>query len=391
MGSEVPFDAPEVERYWQTVSGLHPFAVRRRVLHVVGDGQEGIARYVKDASTFQSQGGWDVHVAAVETEGFGERCQVHHWGDAADGALVGRTKGLQHIVEAVEPEVVVLHGSKSGRLGRLTLRGRIPTVYIPHVWSFLSLSPAMAVGAVRWERRAARWTNLIVAVSEAQVSATVRREIHAPLAMVHNPVPVGWSRADDGERAAARLRLGLGPEPLAVSVGRLTRQKGHDQLLSAWPTIRAEVPTAQLVVVGDGPLRRPLAASAPSGVSFVGAVADPRDWVAAADVIVLPSRWEGMSLAMLEAMAAGRSVVINAVAGSEVVAKAEAGAVVPVGNASELAGAVAARLADRRGNDREGSRGAAYVAKYNDRVGCFLRLSAYLSRAHVFGTPAVRG
>jgi glycosyltransferase involved in cell wall biosynthesis len=175
-----------------------------------------------------------------------------------------------------------------------------------------------------------------------------------------------------------------------VSVGRLTWQKGHDVLLKAWPAVRGEAPDATLAIVGDGPERGSLASSLPPGVTLAGDVANARDWVSAADVVVLPSRWEGMSLAMLEAMAASRAVVITAVAGSEVVAKAEAGAVVPVGNDRELAAAVARRLTGGADNDVEGRRGAAHVARFNDRVGCFLRLSAYIGRAHVFGVPAGR-
>lgn len=392
MGDRIPFDDPDVERYWRTVSGLHPFAVRRRVLHVVARGQEGVARYVQDASEFQGEGNWDVHVATPDPESLGPCCQGHRWdSDGVEGeGLMARSRSLRRILDDVAPEMVVLHGARAGLSGRLTVRGELPTVYLPHVWSFQSLPPSLAAAALRWERRAARWTNMIVAVSEAQVSATIKNSIHAPLAMVHNPVPLGWGLAAADERSAARSRLGLGAEPLAVSVGRLTRQKGHDQLLAAWPSIAGEAPNSRLAVVGDGPRRGDLEAAAPPGVRFVGDVSDPHDWVAAADVVVLPSRWEGMSLAMLEAMATGRAVVITAVAGSEVVAKSEAGAVVPIGNTALLASAVARRLRDGADNDVEGRRGAAYVSKYNDRVGCLLRLSAYLSRAHVFGTPAVQ-
>lgn len=359
--------AEELDQYWRTVSGLHPFAVSRRVLHVTTSDDDGVAAYCASAATFMTDGGWDVSSVRVSDRG-----------DVKDA------------MATCSPEVVVLHGGKAGWLGRGAVRGSVPTVYLPHVWPFVSLPSAWAAGAVAWERRAARWTSLIIAVSEAQASVTAANGIHAPMGIVPNGVPAGWRPFDQAAKRAARQRLGLPDAPLAVSVGRLSKQKGHDVLLAGWPAVTAEVPAATLAIVGDGPERDRLARQAPPSATLVGAVADPRDWVAAADVVVFPSRWEGMSLAMLEALAAARSVVITAVAGSEVVAKAEAGAVVPVGNTAALADALTQRLSGAVNVAGEGARGAAHVQRSHDRTGCLLRLAAYVSRAHVFGVPSDR-
>ena len=111
--------------------------------------------------------------------------------------------------------------------------------------------------------------------------------------------------ADAEERAAARARLELGDGPLVVCVGRLSRQKGQDVLLDAWPQVTARVSDARLVLVGDGPEREALEARVSGETTLAGERDDVADWLAAADVVALPSRWEGMSLALLEAMARG--------------------------------------------------------------------------------------
>lgn len=85
-------------------------------------------------------------------------------------------------------------------------------------------------------------------------------------------------------------------------------------LLRAWR--RVPHAGARLVLVGDGPDRAGLEASAPPGVLFTGACEDVLPWIHAADVLVLPSRWEGMALAPLEAMACGRPVVMTDVNGA---------------------------------------------------------------------------
>jgi glycosyltransferase involved in cell wall biosynthesis len=177
---------------------------------------------------------------------------------------------------------------------------------------------------------------------------------------------IDTERFAPADRDAARARLGLGSGPLAVCVGRLSRQKGQDVLLEAWPAVRDVVPAAELVLVGDGPDCEELTARAPDGVRFVGRE-DPYDWYTAADLVVLPSRWEGMALVPLEAAACGRSVVVTDVAGScEAVPPETPSAVVPSGDAAALAAAVVPRLADRRAADGEGERGRRHMLEHHD-------------------------
>jgi glycosyltransferase involved in cell wall biosynthesis len=148
-----------------------------------------------------------------------------------------------------------------------------------------------------------------------------------------------------------------------VCVARLSRQKGQDLLVAAWPSVRSRVLDARLVLIGDGDLELPDT----DGVEVLGPRDDVDAWYAAANVVVLPSRWEGMSLTMLEAMASGRSVVATDVAG----AREALGEVVPVEDRLALADAVVARLLDPAGADEEGRANRAKVERDYDvrRVG----------------------
>jgi glycosyltransferase involved in cell wall biosynthesis len=168
------------------------------------------------------------------------------------------------------------------------------------------------------------------------------------------------------ERVEARARLGLPDAPLAVCVARLSRQKGQDVLLEAWPAIRASVEDAMLVLVGDGPAEHELRAAASTGVDLVGQRDDVRDWLTAADVVVAPSRWEGMSLSLLEAMAVGRSVVATDVPGAREALGGEAGAIVATESVSELADAVVERLRDRDLAAAEGRSGRRRAERHHD-------------------------
>jgi glycosyltransferase involved in cell wall biosynthesis len=178
-------------------------------------------------------------------------------------------------------------------------------------------------------------------------------------------VPYGMEPPEptsDGYRV--REELGLSCEvPLVVSVGRLVKQKGHSHLLRAWPAIARAMPHARLLVVGEGPWRARLAAEAKAlGVSdhvvFAGWRFDVPAILAAADLYVQPSLWEGFGLAILEAMAAGTCVVASRVSTiPEVVLDDQTGSLVPPGDCAGLAEAILRLLADPKRRYQMGEAG----------------------------------
>ncbi len=271
-----------------------------------------------------------------------------------------------------------LHSAKAGLAGRLLLRGRVPTVFQPHAWSFEAVTGPVHAATLGWERAAARWTSLLVCVSAAERQTGLDQGIRAAAVVVPNGVDLTrLTPAGRPERAAARAALGLDPEaPTAVCVGRLARQKGQDVLLQAWPRVRAGVPDATLVLIGDGPDRAALERSLPAGVSLVGDSDDVASWLAAADVVVVPSRWEGMALVPLEAMARARSVVASDVTGVRESVPTTAGAIVPPGDAGSLAAAVLERLDGTVEADAEGRRGRANVESGHDLALTTARITA---------------
>ena len=136
------------------------------------------------------------------------------------------------------------------------------------------------------------------------------------LVVIQNGVELGeLVTADD--RESAKRSLSLDPEvPLIGAVGRLFEQKGHRDLIAAMPSVIDRVGPVNLAIVGSGPLDeelRALAASLGLGdhVIMPGHVSDPQRWVAAFDVAVLPSLYEGFSLSMLEFMATGKPCVFS--------------------------------------------------------------------------------
>ncbi|MEV6494193.1 glycosyltransferase family 4 protein [Actinoplanes sp. NPDC051633] len=125
---------------------------------------------------------------------------------------------------------------------------------------------------------------------------------------------------------------------------------------------------ARLALVGDGDQLAAARALALPGVSCAGASTDVRPWLAAADVAVFPSRWEGLSLTVLEAFALGRGVVVSDIPGLAEVVTPEVGATVPAEQPVALAAAVAERLLDPVLAGREGAAAARHAVRFDHRL-----------------------
>ena len=336
-----------------------------KILHVSQPTDGGVANYVGDLALHQMRDGEDVTVVSPMLGPLAERTfevGARHVGWAASrspsAVTVGEMLRLKDVVQACDPEIVHLHSSKAGLCGRAVLRGRRPVVFQPHGWSFNAVAPPVWQLTVAWERFATRWSDAIVCVSDGERAIGEAVRIRDNVHVVPNGVdPAVWTYASERERRGSRERLKLGHDPLVLCVGRLQTQKGQDRLLHAWPLIRRHVPDAALVLVGDGPDEERLRHRSKPGVVFTGVRNDVADWIAASDVVVIPSRSEGMPIVMLEAMARGRSVVATDVAGVRECLDGGAGGIVSPSDPRSLALAVVDRLRDPERAMTEGALG----------------------------------
>ncbi len=340
-------------------------------MHVAQPTDAGVGGYVAALAADHLARGWRVVVACPEggrLPGELDRCGVPRMAWPArrspGPATLAEARRLNLLVERVRPDVVHLHSAKAGLAGRLAVRGGVPTLFQPHGWSWLAVSGAAAQASLAWERLASRWTELFVLVGTGEAGLARDAGVVGRQVVVRTGVDLQRFRpAGRAARSAARARLGVDRHlPLAVCLGRVCRQKGQDLLLAAWPRVRQHCPEAELAVVGDGEVPTGARGRALPGVRFSPEVLDPRPWYAAADLVVLPSRWEGLALTVLEALAVGRSVVVSDVAGLAEVVTERVGAVVPAGDPDALATAIATRLAHRRRTEAEGRAAAALAA-----------------------------
>ncbi|GAA1159422.1 glycosyltransferase family 4 protein [Kitasatospora gansuensis] len=252
-------------------------------------------------------------------------------------------------------DIVHAHGLRAGLLADLALRtaGRFPGLRPETPLVVTSHHAMLATGLDRrlqrlMERRVARAADLVLGASSDLVARA--RELGATDARL-GPVAAPPMPAGGLDRSAARVALLRGSaedgRPVVLAVGRLVQQKSFGLLLDA---VRYGLGDGDplVVIAGEGPeedaLRERIAAEK-LPVELLGYRTDVPDLLAAADLVVVSSRWEARSLVVQEAMRAGVPVVSTAVGGvPELVG--EAAVLVPYGDPAALAGAVRELLAD---------------------------------------------
>lgn len=310
-----------------------------RVLQVLATSTGGVGQHVRSVATRLAAAGVEVTVACPpETQrvfGFERHVPVAVGSRPApsDVSTLRRLRALSRV-----HDVVHAHGL---RAGALVPAGGVVT------WHNAQLTGSRLGAAL--ERRVAHRAAVTLAASgdlAERARALGARDVR--LAPVAAPAlrPTG---TDPGL-----------PRPLVLAVGRLHPQKGYDVLLAA----RHAFGDCTVAVAGDGPLAAQLAAQAPD-VRWLGRREDVADLLAAADVVVLPSRWEARSLTAQEALRAGRPLVAAAVGGLPDLL-GDGALLVPPGDATALAGAVRRLLADPAEAAALAARGAAVAAGWPD-------------------------
>ncbi|OLM09993.1 glycosyltransferase [Pseudonocardia sp. Ae505_Ps2] len=360
-----------------------------KVLQVVNEmGTGGAERVVADLARHGTGLGWDTMVLssggvrADELAAQGYRTETM---PLVRRTPVGILRGALAVAAALRrhrPDVVLAHNVLVGLVCRLAAhtRRRRPTL----VTVFHGVAADDYPAAARLLSGAA---DVVVAVSAAVADRLRAAGLHdTRIAVLRNAVtpPVLPARAD------ARRALGL-PDDVGVALcaARLVPQKRHDVLLDAWRAVRGG---PVLLLAGDGPLSAGLeerVADLGDRVRFLGARDDIPTLLAAADVAVLTSDWEGLPMVVLEAMAAGLPVVATDVDGvrEALGPRADApaaGLLVPPGDPAAVAAALNG-LADPRRRGALAAAGRARVAAEHDPAALAADYDALLHDARAAG------
>ncbi len=251
----------------------------------------------------------------------------------------------------------------------------LPIAWLARVPVRIATHHGQIEGFSRWREFVHSWiinTNIaivLVAVSEKTRQIALKEGVKAEhISVIQNGIdPL---RFDGMQRVEVRREMGVGADDLfLLSIGRLVYQKAHEVLISAMLIVLKEYPTVKLGICGDGVLREILEDQIKShqlegAVRLWGRQDNVAKFLAAADIFVLPSRWEGLPIAVLEAMSAGLPIIATKVEGvDEVIDEGVHGFLVPVEDADALAQAILQLLRDPQLRARMG---AAVKQRVND-------------------------
>ncbi|KWF67722.1 glycosyl transferase family 1 [Burkholderia pseudomultivorans] len=283
-----------------------------RIVHVVETWMGGIATYVGALAREQIALGNEVLLICdpdkmVGTAGMEGLTLIGYRSSRHPARIIRVAREIRALLQAAAPDVVHCHSTFPGLYVRLLRHRRAKILYTPHAWAFLKRDVGIATrfGYALTERVLARRCDRIVCMSLDELRAA--RKYRMPMSkvdLVYTGIAGDDARtAVDGPRRSATIRVGY--------FGRPDYQKGFDVVLDAVPTLRPDI---EVNVYG----------TAVRGGVETGRTGDERivyhGWVDAAttkaamqamDVVIVPSRWEGLALVPIEAMRAGKVVVVS--------------------------------------------------------------------------------
>lgn len=245
---------------------------------------------------------------------------------------------LFHFFHSYHPDIVHCHSSKAGLLSRIAARlAGVPViVFTVHGWSFYAPQNQLLRKFYIWlEKMAARCGDALAFVSEADAAAARQEGIASCLNLtIHNGLPLRPLL----DKQAARKQLGLPLDKAIIgTVGRLSDQKNPLYVLEVLAQLKEEQDYL-FYWIGDGPLAEAARQKAADlGLNdychFIGYREDPTLWLAAMDIFLLLSRFEGLPLVIIEAMQQGVPVIAHAVGGTgELVRDGVNGYLIPAGD-----------------------------------------------------------
>ena len=342
-----------------------------RVLEVLGTSAGGVGVHVRALVAELAARGWTVTVAApAVTQAVFDFPGAHvvtvpiHGAGREPAALPALRRALRGA------DVVHAHGLRAGTaavLARATLRPSLrPPLVVTWHNAVLATGVAGRILGVG-ERLVARAATVNLGASGdlvERVEGLGGRDVRLAPVAAPRPSPA---------RSPVLVRVDLGLPPgraLIVCAARLHPQKGLDVLIDAAARLGAppSVTPPLVVIAGDGPLRAELQAGIErtrAPVRLLGRRSDVADLLAAADLVVLPSRWEARPLVAQEAMALSRPLVATDVGGVAGLV-GDGARLIPADDADALAGALRELLADPAGRADLGRRAAAVAAGWPD-------------------------
>lgn len=352
-------------------AGSAQAGARRKILVFIDSGTvSGPVRQLAAVIRPLSAAGYDMHCVAFQRAGkpaitspafletMGATVSVLTDARAFDPSLAGR---MAQVVEAVQPDLIETHSYRPAVLMALLRQSR--RVRVPWIgWFHGSTAESLSIKLYnRLDHLALRFADLVIVMSEKQLAE--KAGYRTPVRILYNAAIEEASAAAPAERL--RELLASAPAPRIGVVGRISPEKGVDIAIDAWARLVAAGQAGTLVIAGDGPERAVCeaqvdAAGVRDRVVFLGHLSGTRHLYPLLDMLLIPSRSEGLPNTLLEALQHAHLAIVSTRVGAvpELVEGKAAVRLSDVGDAAQLADNVRRTLANDSPSVREPSRQA---------------------------------
>lgn len=256
-------------------------------------------------------------------------------------------KEIRSNIKHIKPNIIHVHGTRAGALGRLAAIGlKAPVIYTEHLWTkdYHLSSHLENIFQITGMWFLDMFTNLNIAVSQAVKDFLISSQISRPekIKVIYNAV----------KPASKKAKIFAGDEVILGTVGTLNQQKGIQHLIRAIPKIIQEFPKVKLIIVGEGVYKDHLkdlvkTLKLEKSITLIGFAKEVEDEMMKFDIYVQPSISESFGLAIIQAMSLGLPIVATSTGGiPEVVTTGKSGILVEAGKPEALSSAILTLLRD---------------------------------------------
>lgn len=256
---------------------------------------------------------------------------------------------VRKLLKKIKPDILYLHSSKAGAYGRIAMffNRKIKILYNAHGWYFnADMSPKKKKVIILIEKILALRSNKIINISKSEYDSALKYKIAPESKMCIIENGIDFSRFDECDkfREETRKKYNIRDDEIVIGVlGRLSEQKDPMTTIKAFNEVYKENKNVRLMYVGSGELENEVMKYAKENnlqnlVTITGWVDNSERYIPAFDIAILPSKWEGFGLAIIEYMMCKKPIVASKVGGMiDIIKTEDNGFLVEIGNAKRFA------------------------------------------------------
>ena len=289
-------------------------------------------------------------------------------------------KEIRKVLKKIKPDIVYLHSSKAGALGRIALlfNFKVKILYNAHGWYFnAQISNKKKKIFALIERVLAIKTNKIINISKSEYESALKYKIASKkkMCIIENGIDFTKFKDSDKFRDETRKKLDIKDNEIVIGVvGRLSEQKDPMTMIKAFKEVYEENKNVKMLFVGSGDLEDNIKKFAENNnildkVIITGWVDEVEKFIPAFDIAVLPSKWEGFGLVLIEYMACNKPIIASNVGGIKNIIKDEVnGYLINKENKKQLYVAIKKVIIEHNKAKKMIQTNLKYIEKYNITV-----------------------